>query len=128
MLKLTNDKELPEVFATIEKRIDKSVPEFLGFGQIDKLLQSLTEEDGNTLIGDLNEKNKLHGRGLKITPYGFIQIGYFYNGECTTGNYISIRSDGTFSVGEYYNDLEEGELKIRGCQFNTDGTREEYDL
>ncbi len=47
-------------------------------------------------LGELNEVNKLHGRGIRIWNFGGITIGYFENDELSTGNYIDIYSDGVF--------------------------------
>ena len=56
--------------------------------------------DNGLDFGELNENNKLHGRGIYIHDDGEIWIGYYENGGYSTGNYINIFSDGVFLVGE----------------------------
>ncbi len=75
--------------------------------------------------GEVNESGEEHGRGIKIWNDGDIWIGYFDNGWYYTGNYIDIRSNGTFYVGEMY--LKDEEKWERGTQYDTDGTEEQYD-
>jgi hypothetical protein len=41
-------------------------------------------------------------RGIRIWNTGIISIGYFEDGECSAGSYITIWSSGDFRVGEYY--------------------------
>ncbi len=50
---------------------------------------------------------------------GVITIGYFEDGELSTGNYIYINSRGYFRVGEVY--MIEGRRWKRGIQYNTNG-------
>ncbi len=76
-------------------------------------------------FGEVNEDNDLHGRGIQIYWNGRIDIGYFKDGELSTGNYISIWSDGLFQVGEIYE--KDGEKWRRGTQYDTDGTEIKYD-
>ncbi len=76
-------------------------------------------------FGEVNEDNRLHGRGINISNYGFIEIGYYENGWLSTGNHILILSGGNFSVGEIYR--KEGVRWERGTYYITDGTEEEYD-
>jgi hypothetical protein len=55
-----------------------------------------------TKFGEFNDDNELHGRCIRISKYGGIDIGYFANGRVSTGNYIHILRYGGFRVGEYY--------------------------
>ena len=76
-------------------------------------------------FGELNENNRLHGRGIEIWIWGAIEIGYYENNS-RTGNGIKIWSDGMFRVGEFYR--KDGRRWERGTQYNTDGTEMKYDL
>jgi hypothetical protein len=77
-------------------------------------------------FGELKEKNRLHGRGIKIWNDGPIYIGYFEDGYLSTGNFINIYSDGRFEVGEKcYKKDGDGERKMRrmrGTEYKTNGT------
>ncbi len=77
-------------------------------------------------FGEVNEDNRLHGRGIDIWSSGAICIGYFENDLQSTGNYIVILNYGRFDVGEKYK--KEGGRGNRGTQYNTDGTEEKYDF
>ncbi len=44
-------------------------------------------------LGELNEVNRLHGRGIALWHTGNIAIGYYENGDWT-GNFIEIYSSG----------------------------------
>ncbi len=77
-----------------------------------------------TYFGEMNRDNTLHGRGIFIFNDGRILIGFVDNGECT-GNYITIRNDGYFEVGEIY--LKDGDECMRGTRYNTDGIEEQCD-
>jgi hypothetical protein len=76
-------------------------------------------------FGEVNEDNKLHGRSIHIWDDGDIRIGYYEDGNLSTGNYIHLLSDGVFFVGEFY--MEEGLRKRRGTEYQTDGTEKKYD-
>ncbi len=78
-----------------------------------------------TYFGELNENNEAHGRSIKICDNGVIDIGYFEDGLGSTGNYITIYSDGRFRVGEVF--MKDGRRWIRGTQYNTDGTENEFE-
>ena len=43
---------------------------------------------GDLSIGLLNEKNRLHGRGVKIDRNNMITVGYWVDGSISKGNYI----------------------------------------
>ena len=79
------------------------------------------DEDGEQ-FGEVNEDNRLHGRGIYIDNDGTIDIGYFENGD-ETGYYID--SDGTFWVGEIY--FKDGERRKRVTWYLTDGNEYKYD-
>jgi hypothetical protein len=78
-----------------------------------------------TYFGELNENNEAHGRGIRIYNCDHILIGYWKDGECATGHYISISPDGGFSVGEKYK--KDGEIRYRGTTYFEDGTEKKYD-
>ncbi len=75
-------------------------------------------------FGEVNEDNKLHGRGIEMWN-GDIRIGYWQNGDLSTGHYIYIRSNGDFLVGDMY--YEDGNIGWRGTTFRTNGTEEAYE-
>ncbi len=80
-------------------------------------------DDDDELVdcfGEVNEDNRLHGRGVEIFKGGRIDIGYYEDGWLSTGNYIGIASDGGFSVGEIY--LKDGKRRIRGTNYFKDGS------
>ncbi len=92
------------------------------------------ENNYEDFFGEVNEKNKLQGRGIAMWNGGiggrrhnnwtFI-IGYFENGDWSTGKYIVIHSDGDFRVGEIYE--KDGDVSRRGTEYLTAGTEEKYD-
>ncbi len=84
----------------------------------------------NPAFGEVNEHNDLHGRGICICN-GTISIGYYENGELSTGHYITINkwgdSWGEFRVGENYKKDGEKRISSRGTIYKKDGTEEQYD-
>ncbi len=79
------------------------------------------KDEGYALsFGELNENNKLHGRGIEICSNDAICIGYQENDKWITGHYIQIESDGEFYVGEYY--WKDGRRRNRSTIYYTDGT------
>ncbi len=79
-------------------------------------------------LGELNEVNRLHGRGIQIWNDwndDEIWIGYYKNGKLSPGNYIRLYSNGDFSVGEVY-DKDGGRRKERCTRYSTNGTKREY--
>ena len=76
-------------------------------------------------FGEHNDNDKPHGRGILISPYGIIHIGYWNIGERAPGKHILIYSDGDLDVGERY--LKDGLLFERGTLYRTNGKTEEYD-
>jgi hypothetical protein len=76
-------------------------------------------------FGEVNEDNSLHGRGINISFIGTITIGYFENGDRSTGNYIWIYRNGNFDVGECY--MKDGVRWIRGTTYYTAGGKFKYD-
>ena len=123
------DQKIPEVarindlIPTIEKRAKIIVKDHLGKGAL-RPLKTMTDSWGK-YYGELNASGKEHGRGISIRNDGFILIGYRENGELSTGNYISIWSDGRFNVGERY--LMDGKIAVSNTWYYTDGTEEKYD-
>ena len=94
--------ELRAAIATVEQKADISVRRHLGFGEANKRIRHFTGNDGREYIGELNSDNKLHGRGILITLFGYIRIGYFNKGEDAPGNYITIsnvKNGDEFHVG-----------------------------
>ncbi len=88
-------------------------------------LRYAEREEYHTDFGEINEDNKLEGRGIKIWNDGFIGIGYYEDGWPSTGNFIIIYRDGNFQVGEVY--MREGSRCSRGTWYLTDGTEEQFD-
>jgi hypothetical protein len=83
------------------------------------------KDEGYTLsFGELNENNRMQGRGIKIGNYGVIDIGYYENDDWSTGNYITIWKDGEFWVGEKY--IEDGWIKSRYTWYYTNGTEKKF--
>ncbi len=121
VLKLTNKKVLSDesVLKKIErfsnqgverdffvdgKKIAKIIPRLTGIKDAQNWLSMqpnplrwFKDCRGDVLVsfGEINKKNRLHGRGIEIKDDGddgeFITIGHFKNGLCT-GHYISISS------------------------------------
>jgi len=59
--------------------------------------------EGSKYFGEWSEATKKpHGRGIRIYTSGNILIGYYNNGGLAPGNYLTIYSNGTVYVGEYY--------------------------
>jgi hypothetical protein len=81
--------------------------------------------NGDIYIGEMNEDNKPHGRGIVIETNGNINIAYWDNYKAAPGNYIFIGRDGDIRVGEIY--LKEGKRWTRGVLYNTDGKNINYD-
>jgi hypothetical protein len=77
------------------------------------------------IFGEFNEKNKLHGRGIRIDSYGDIFIGYFNKGWRAPGNFILIYKDGDVDVCEHY--LKGGENRARGTRYMANGTIYKFD-
>ncbi len=76
-------------------------------------------------FGEVNEDNRLQGRGIEIYTNGLIYIGYWQNGSLSTGNYITISKDGWFKVGEEY--FKDGKRRDRGTWYYTDGKEKHYE-
>ena len=74
--------------------------------------------------GEVNAGGKRHGRGIDIQNDGQIIVGYWENGQFSTGNFIGIFIDGSFNVGEIY--MNAGEKEERGTRYKTDGSTEKY--
>ncbi len=76
----------------------------------------------NPGFGEVNEDNKLHGRGIHIFQRDCITIGYFERNFRGTGHYIYIVLDGRFWVGECY--MREGRRWDRGTYYKKNGKEE----
>ena len=109
----------------VEERTKISVREYVGFGVIAPAALGYFQKDGAVYVGEMNAENKLHGRGIEISPYGIITIGYSNNGRSAPGNYIDIYPGGDFIVGERF--MEDGRMLGRGTKYRTDGTIEKFD-
>lgn len=81
---------------------------------------------GGFKVGELNENNHLHGRGIRIESHGYYLIRYFKNGYTAVGSYIEINSDGGFEVGEYYRGGPVGGFKRRGTFYHTNGSKNTF--
>ncbi len=118
---------IKELIPIIEKRAKISVNDYLGKQPLTSPIMTITEK-WCTYCGELNESGKKHGRGIDIDlNCRETRIGYWQNDEYSTGNYITIYSDGRFDVGEQY--LKDGKRWYRGSgtRYKTDGTSEKYD-
>ncbi len=76
-------------------------------------------------FGEVNKGNNLHGRCIQILNDGWILIGYFEDGLDSTGNYITIWSDGVFRVGEKY--WKDGRRWERVTTYKKNGKKEQYE-
>jgi hypothetical protein len=121
--KIPELEKVRETIATVEKRANISVHDYLGGGALHTPLNTKTDYLYK-YYGEVNADGKAHGRGIFIWNEGLIDIGYFENG-LRTGRYITRLSNGTFSVGEIYE--KEGEQWKRGTWYMTDGTEKQYD-
>ena len=80
------------------------------------------QDYGSTYIGEMNDEDRPHGRGLTIDSDGSIFIGFWNNGVYAAGNYITLGSGGSFRLGEFYFlDYYSG-LKDRYTDYDTDGS------
>ncbi len=122
--KIPELKEIREKIATVEQRAKIYVKDYLGFGPLNKPIQTKTYPDYK-YYGEFNADGEEHGRGIQIqNGEGDIHIGYFKNGSMSTGNYIMIFKDDRvqFEVGEYY-----FVRRIRGTEYLSDGTEQKFD-
>ncbi len=120
--KIPELEEVREKIATVEKRTNISVHDYLGFGALHTPLKTYTDSYGK-YYGELNADGEAHGRGIGISNDGHIIIGYFVENDWySTGNYIVISSDGDFLVGKFY--LKDGMRSFRSTRYNTDGSEE----
>ncbi len=81
MFLVAQEVELPELqklqdrLAIVEKRIGKSVGDYVGFGKILPGNLEVFKSEGCLRIGELNEMSVyLRGRGIRIFPCGDITI------------------------------------------------------
>ncbi len=148
LLKLTNQKFLAD--GSVHKKIErfsqqgvekhflkddqvkaKIVPRLNGWHDAENWLsmrpgaQYYRDDFVNTLFGEFNNDNKLHGRGIEIWNDGFIVLGYHEIGRWSTGNYIRISKDGWFTVGKKY--IKDGLTWKRGTEYYKHGKEEKYD-
>ncbi len=93
--------------------------DYLGKAPLQTSIKTRTDSNSK-FYGELNSVGKEHGRGIFIGNIGNICIGYFENGVLSTGNYITIHSDGKFWVGEYLK--KDGKKSVRYTEYKTDGT------
>ncbi len=130
LLQYMTDQKIPEVarikefITTIEKRAKISVSDHLGKQPLTSPLQTKIYK-GSKYYGELNAGGYPHGRGIEIFNNGTIVIGYYENGDHSTGNYITILSDSGFRVGEVY--FEDGDEWRRGTEYKKNGIEEKYD-
>lgn len=114
-----DEKKIPTLdrvktaFATVEKRANISIQEYLAFNSTTNTIKHKHNSDWHYYYyGGLNEDGKEHGRGIKIFWSDEIEIGYYEDGGLSVGNYIWIRDDGSIKVGERY--LKDGAKWNRG--------------
>ncbi len=78
------------------------------------------------VFGEVDENNRLHGRGIRIyNNAGNIYIGYYERGHLSTGNYIRIWRNGRFEVRERYR--KDGKIWNRGTLYYKNGKEEKSD-
>ena len=101
--KLDGLQRVIDGIAIVEQRANIKVRDHLAFGNDSNAnIQCFKDKEGASCIGEKNENNNLHGRGIAIYSFGYISIRYYNNGLCAPGNYITISSGGMFRVGEWY--------------------------
>ena len=83
--------------------------------------------DGCQYIGEwAAQTDKPSGRGIQIANSGWIDIVHFKDGQYAAGPIITIFTDGTFRVGEWYVNAK-NVLRERGTAYYADGTSNKYD-
>jgi hypothetical protein len=106
----------------IEERSGISVQKYLGFG--DFLSKHKEESDGTIEIGEFNNQNNLHGRGVRIQLLGDISMGFWNNHWISVGNHIRTYADGNFKLGRYF--LADDLKRYEGTRYKSDGTCEPW--
>ncbi len=102
-----------------------------GFGEryvqfSDKKKQIDRKTDIKSYFGEWStETGKPLGRCIEFYKDGEIFIGYNDDGDCVTGNYITIYKSGIFKVGEIYR--KDSVKWERGTQYETCGDSFDYD-
>ena len=112
--------KLLQDIAMVERIAGIRVNEFIGFGNDESAKLEYFWADSYSLIGELNERNNLHGRGIEIYKSGNFYIRYFKNGCQTIGNYIHIYNGGIVNVGELF--MYEDEQRYRYTEYRPDGS------
>ena len=98
------------------------LPELIAREELPIKLSLTTKSQGGTKLSFGEAKNNLlFGRGILTSRNSIIDIGYYENSHFAIGNFIDLRSDGSFQVGEAYADAN-GELRRRYTVYQTDGT------
>jgi len=77
-------------------------------------------------IGEMGWFSGGHGKGMKLSKEGNINIQYYKEGKFSVGNFIRIYSNGDIEVGEAYTDTN-GNISWRGKLYKADGTTEPFD-
>lgn len=85
------------------------------------LVKHTMDQKGTRFIGEHNENNKLHGRGIIVYESGSIWIGYWNNGTLSDGDYIAIGREGLFDVGVFYRNAA-GKAQYKGTRYKPDST------
>jgi len=78
----------------------------------------VVKDEYESIFGEVNRDNNLHGKGISITE-NCIAIGYYNDGYLAPGNYLFINDWGDFSVGECY--LKDGKLCDRSTHYKLNG-------
>ena len=107
--------------ATMQDATKISVHDYLGFGEVEKPQIDAVELEFGVYVGERNANGKPHGRGVAICYWGEIYMHYFDDGQCASGNMISMdTSSGKILVGAFYR--KDGEQCLRGTVYDKKGT------
>ncbi len=121
-------ERIKEAFNRLRKNHNKSVLKHLGFGSIDRQIETKTFSTGQ-YFGELNSNNQEHGKGVII--YNCSKCGnsiifaLIENDNYAEGNYIIIFESGQIQVGEIY--FKNGKKKKIGTSYEKDGTSDYFD-
>ncbi len=87
--------------------------------------QGCANDEDFSYFGEMDQNNRLDGKGVQISFYNAIYIGFYINGWDAPDNFIEIGMKGEFRVGEHYR--KDGKVCRRATVYNTDGTAKEWD-
>lgn len=89
-LEFPNATRILDTERSLSKLAGISSKQHLDFGDTADLsvFKYTEEQDGSKGVGEVNEENKLTGRGLMMYPNGAVYIGMFRDGRQDFGHYI----------------------------------------